>query len=111
MVASEDKPVGTPSWRRIIWLKRRGLVVVSSSLGPPSLGCPSLDVGCENIQVEDIVECGDEDADVVVDEKLQAGRFGGFLAPCEAGRGVRLRAEDPVPIARFGTIVGHGEHR
>ena len=96
VVASGNKPVSTLSWRKVRWLKRRGFVVVPTNFGPTSLGRPSLGVGCDNTQVGDVERCvAGDSANVVVDETLKAGRFGGFLAPCKAGRGVRLRAETP----------------
>ena len=101
VVASGDKPVNTLSWRRRRWLKRWGFAIVSLGCGPPSLGC----------RASQSVDCGSVGVDVVANETLKAGRCGGFLAPCKAGRGVRLRAEDTVPIAKPGSVVGHGVHR
>ena len=72
VVASEGKPVSTLGWRRRRWLRRRGLVVVCASLGPPPLGRPSLVIGCENAQVEDVGVCGGDDVEMVVDEVLKA---------------------------------------
>ena len=91
---SRNGPVVQGGWRRTRWLKRKGITTSCLGLGP-SVGGAS---GCVG---------GGDDASVVADKKY--GRCGGFLAPCEAGRGVRLRAEDPVLIAR--NVVGHDTHQ
>ena len=102
----ENGSVAPGGWRRTRWLKRRGITTSCLGLGP-SVGGAFGSVG----GVDGASGCvgGGDDASVVVDEKY--GRFGGYLAPCEAGRGVRLRAEDPVLTARPGAIVGHGERQ
>ena len=85
-------------------MKRRGITTSCVRLGP-SVGCALGSVGSDDKALGYVGCVGD--AHVVADEKY--GRCGGFLAPCEAGRGVRLRAEDPVLIAR--NVVGHDTHQ
>lgn len=70
---TRTSPVSPLGWRRIRWLKRRGIVAFPAGLGP-SLGSASRGMDCEDTQVRDFQEAlrrcvGDVDADVLVDEE------------------------------------------
>ena len=58
------------------------------------------EVPCHQINWrEEIFKAQADEGRLLDDTEVINGRFGGNLAPCKAGGGVRLRAEDPVPIA------------
>ena len=96
----EISPVVPRGWRRIRWLKRRGIDAVCLGVGP-SLGGASRNVGCGNLQgwnFEKVFEHvgGDVGADVLVDGRCDG--HGWCHKRIDIGHGARLGFEGLVAV-------------
>ena len=81
VVTVRARPVKPLGWRRVRWLKRRGIIVVPAGSGPP-LGSSSLGCGCDDVERGDSRRApGHNIVDVDADAMVDGGCDG--LSRCE----------------------------